>query len=765
VSIATWRDREEQVRPMLASTHEVPLTDPEFVYEPKYDGVRALARVAPGRPVPVVQLFSRAGNDKTSQFPAIVKALQRFALKLRAPLLLDGELVALDARGEPVGFQHLQGRIHRKAIGPADDTPTAFIAFDLLREGPHDLRGLALTARRAALERVFGDPGSALLRVSPQVGRDGRDLYRQAMTSGWEGLIAKRAASRYVSGKRTSDWAKLKLQHAQEFVIGGWTEPRGSRSHFGALLLGVYEQAPGPASGRTRRPRAGTAPARLVYVGHVGGGFNQAELTRVMKALAALTIARSPFDVPPPVTNETPHWVKPRLVAQVRFTEWTDEGRLRHPTYLGLRDDVDPAAVRREPAGTLVAQAEARLGPAAEPPRSGRSKGSTPFSAGAATRAGTRQASSAGSRKAPRTGSQKAASTGSQKAAPTGSRKAARTAASSGSRKAASTASATAPALSPPLQLVVDQLSDIEQARKAKAVLALPDGGSLEVGNLHKVFWPAEGLTKGDLLRYYVRVSPFILPVVADRPLVMKRYPDGVRREAFYQHRAPDKPPPGVRIEVLPDDDVPSRPVGGSLTTLLYLAQLAAVSQDPWFSRVGSLHLVDHIAFDLDPMPGTSFETVLDVARWLRDQLATVGATGVAKTSGADGLHVYVPMPRRTAYEAGRLWAQIVATLVAARHPQVATVERSVKKRGAKVYVDYLQNIEGKTLACAYSARASEFAGASTPVTWDEIDEGFDRRDFTMRTLPSRVARVGDLWARLWTLKAPDLGRIEKYLR
>ena len=751
---------------MLASTLEVPLADPEFVYEPKYDGVRALARVAPGRPVPVVQLFSRAGNDKTSQFPAIVKALQRFALKLRAPLLLDGELVALDARGEPVGFQHLQGRIHRKAIGPADDTPTAFIAFDLLREGPHDLRGLALTARRAALERVFGDPGSALLRVSPQVGRDGRDLYRQAMASGWEGLIAKRAASRYVSGKRTSDWAKLKLQHAQEFVIGGWTEPRGSRAHFGALLLGVYEQTAAAASGRTRRPASRIAPPRLVYVGHVGGGFNQAELTRVMRALAPLTTARSPFDVPPPVTNETPHWVTPRLVAQVRFTEWTDEGRLRHPTYLGLRDDVDPTAVRREPGGTLVAQAEARLGPGVPPPGSGDPEGSPP----AASRAGRSATSPAARapkrapRKAGRTdgpaSSRKAAPAGSRQAEPAGSRKAVY----AGPRKAVSSRSRTDPGLSAPLQLVVDQLSDIEKARKAKAVVALPDGGSLEVGNLHKVFWPAEGLTKGDLLRYYVRVSPFILPVVADRPLVMKRYPDGVRSEAFYQHRAPDKVPPGVRIEVLPDDDVPSRPVGGSLTTLLYLAQLAAVSQDPWFSRVGSLHLVDHIAFDLDPMPGTSFETVLDVARWLRDQLDKVGATGVAKTSGSDGLHVYVPMPRRTGYEAGRLWAQIVATLVAARHPQVATVERSVKKRGAKVYVDYLQNIEGKTLACAYSARASEFAGASTPVTWDEIDQGFDRRDFTIRTLPSRVAEVGDLWAQLWTLKAPDLGRIGTYL-
>ena len=688
---------------MLASTVEAPLTHSDFVYEPKYDGVRTLVRVAPGRPVPTVRLWSRAGNDKTAQFPAIVKALQRYALRLREPMLLDGEVVALDGRGEPVGFQHLQSRINRKHIGPGDDAPAAFIAFDLLREGPHDLRGLPLTARRAALERVFGDPGSPLLRLTQQVGQDGRDLYREAMTRGWEGLIAKRASSRYFSGKRSTDWAKLKLQHAQEFVIGGWTEPRGNRPHFGALLLGVYDN-----------------DGRFTYVGHVGTGFTEAELGRLTKLLAALERKTSAFDVPPPTTNETPHWVKPQLVAQVRFTEWTDEGRLRHPAYLGLRDDIRASDVRREPGGTLVKEAEARLDP--HQVQSRRRDGAMARSTTRATQHARTPARRHGTSALRDTGT-------------------------------------------PALDLVIDQLDRIEADRKAKAALALPDGDSLEVSNLHKIFWPTEGLTKGDLMRYYVQVSHFILPVVTDRPLVMKRYPDGVRSEAFYQHRAPDKVPPGVRIEVLPDDDVPSRPVGGTLKTLLYLTQLAAISQDPWFSRVQSLQFTDHIAFDLDPMPGTSFETVLDVARWLRDELAKVGAVGVPKTSGSDGLHVFVPMPKQTPYETGRIWAQIVATIVATRHPQVATVERSVKRRGAKVYVDYLQNIEGKTLACAYSGRASEFAGASTPLTWDEVDAGVDRRDFTIRTLPARLAEVGDLWKALWKVKAPDLRKVERHLR
>lgn len=698
---------------MLATASTPPaLSAAGFVYEPKYDGIRALASVAPGRPLPEVRLYSRAGNDKTAQFPAIVKALARYALRLRAPVLLDGEIVALDADGRPASFQRLQSRMHRREIRAADDTPTAYYVFDLLRDGPHDLRTLPLTARRAALERVFVNPGSPLLRLTPQEA-DGRELFVRAREEGWEGLIAKRAQSRYLSGRRSSDWIKLKLHREQEFVIGGWTSARGSRAHLGALLVGVYDD-----------------DGRLLYCGHVGTGFDTAELERLMRRLREIEIPRTPFDVPPPSTNEEPHWVKPVLVAQVRFGEWTDEHRLRHPVYRGLRDDVDPSRVRREPDAVP-----------ADAPRADLPEGEERMAASAKkkTAAGRPRATSRGRSSTARAGARKSVARGSKSDDLPGYVDAAH-------------------------RLVIEQLRELERARRSGPIV-LPDGDTLDVGNLEKVFWPAEGLTKGDLLRYYVQVAPFILPVIEDRPLVMKRYPNGIASEAFYQHRAPDPIPPGIRTETLPNDDVPSRVVGGSLKTLLYLAQLAAISMDPWFSRVQSPGVIDHVAFDLDPMPGVSFETVLDVARWLRDELAHVGAEGIPKTSGADGLHVYVPMPEGTPYEAGMIWAQIVATMVAAKHPQQATVERTVRRRGAKVYVDYLQNIEGKTLACAYSARASEFAGVSTPLTWEEIDAGIDRRDFTIRTVPARLEEVGDLWAPLFTMNPPDLRDVERYAR
>jgi bifunctional non-homologous end joining protein LigD len=698
---------------MLATSSGPPsLAASGFVYEPKYDGIRAIASVAPGHPVPEVRLFSRAGNEKTAQFPALVKALARYALRLRAPVLLDGEIVALDENGRPASFQRLQGRLHRRDIAPADDTPTAYFVFDLLRDGPHDLRGLPLTARRAALERVFVNPGSPMLRLTPQEAEDGRDLHARARREGWEGLIAKRSQSRYVSGRRSSDWVKLKIHREQEFVVGGWTAPRGSRAHFGALIVGVHEDG------------------QLIYAGHVGSGFDAAELDRLMAKLRELETSKTPFDVPPPATNDVAHWVRPLLVAQVRFTEWTDDARLRHPTYRGLRDDVDPASVRREPGTGPVGT------PHREPPNAAAEQPAAVSSSGPRPRP-------APERPAPRTTRRTGGRVSKQSGRTRRSRDSPRDAAR---------------------QLVVEQLQELERARR-KGTIVLPDGETLEVSNLDKVFWPAEGLTKGDLMRYYVQVAPYLLPVVEDRPLVMKRYPNGIRSDAFYQHRAPDPIPPGIRTEVLPDDDVPSRIVGGSLKTLLYLAQLAAISMDPWFSRVQSPGIVDHIAFDLDPMPGVPFETVLDVARWLRDELDHVEAKGVPKTSGSDGLHVYVPMPEGTPYETALLWAQIVATMVAAKHPQQATVERTVRRRGAKVYVDYLQNIEGKTIACAYSARASEFAGVSTPLTWDEVDAGVDRRDFTIRTMPARLGEVGDLWAPLFTMKPPDLRKVERYAR
>jgi bifunctional non-homologous end joining protein LigD len=666
---------------MLATLADPPLSGNNLVFEPKYDGIRAIAEIVPARGRTAVQLWSRLGNEKTTQFPSIVAALQAFSAAAGRPLVLDGELVALDPKGRPMGFQRLQNRIH--VVGAKDveridrQQPVGFVVFDLLRDGDEDLRGLPLADRRARLERVMSAPHPDAIRLSEQAKGDGKTLHDRAQQEGWEGLIVKDASSPYQSGRRSPAWRKLKLVQQQEFVIGGWTDPRQTRQHFGALLLGVHE--PGQQSGSGRRD------GRLTYVGHTGTGFDQKELERVSKLLKARETAESPFSGKVK-TNERAHWVRPDLVAQVRFSEWTDDRKLRHPVYLGLRDDKRAASVELE-----VPDKPGK--PSARPTERGaRAKGGVQTDA------------------------------------------------------------------------VVAQLQALEDARK-DGTIELPDGMRIGVTNLGKLFWPKLKITKGDLLRYYATVAPFILPAVSDRPLVMKRFPNGVDGQAFYQQRSRlENPPAGVRIEILPDElDPISEPdarrfIGGSLITLLYMTQLAAISQDPWFSRVQSPLDADYVALDLDPGEGTPFARVLDVARWVRDELDSLKVTAVPKTSGASGLHVYVPLPPHTSYESGQLFCQIVATVVASKHPKIATVERKVKARArGTVYVDYLQNILGKTLATAYSARASDYAGVSTPLTWKEIDAGIDPHDFTIRTAPARFKEVGDLWARLRTGKPADL--------
>ncbi len=244
----------------------------------------------------------------------------------------------------------------------------------------------------------------------------------------------------------------------------------------------------------------------------------------------------------------------------------------------------------------------------------------------------------------------------------------------------------------------------------------------------------------------------------------MKRLPNGVDGPSFYQHRAPDAPPPGVRFASLPSDDVPSRLIGGSLKTLLYMAQLASISMDPWFSTMDDLDSADQVAIDLDPQPGATFSQILDCAEWVEEELDRVKVQGFPKTSGSEGLHVFIPLPPGTPYEAGMLFCQIIATLIAAKHPKVATVERTVKRRkDGTIYVDYLQNIQGKTLACAYSARASAFAGVSTPLTWKEVRQRPKPQDFTIETIHPRLEKVGDLWAKMRKHKGTDLlAAIEK---
>jgi bifunctional non-homologous end joining protein LigD len=287
------------------------------------------------------------------------------------------------------------------------------------------------------------------------------------------------------------------------------------------------------------------------------------------------------------------------------------------------------------------------------------------------------------------------------------------------------------------------------EAEGGNGVLELGADQRLDVSNLNKRFFPKRGYTKGDLLAYYASVSPYLLPAIADRPLVMKRFPHGIGGQSFYQQRAPEDPPASVRVEPVEDEGLKTqqRLIGGDLATLLYVVQLGAISIDPWHSRVESVGYADYSIVDLDPGPRASFRRVVDVALWVGEELDRLGLHGVPKTSGASGIHIVLPLVAGTPNETARLMAEIVATRVADRHPGATTVTRWVQSRPtSSVYVDFLQNIRGKTVASVYSARATPEATVSAPLKWSELTPELDPRAFTIESMAARLREVGDLW-------------------
>ncbi|MDP9202321.1 MAG: DNA ligase D [Gemmatimonadota bacterium] len=670
--------RTASLEPMYASVgSEIP--GEGWTFEPKYDGIRVLAYATPTD----VKLMTRNGKDKAPQFPEIVASLKKLAAQTRRSLVLDGEIVAL-IDGEPARFQELQSRMHVKEshiiARHSSATPAALILFDILMDGNDVLIGEPWAERRARLAKGVGKRVTPQLRVTESIEGDGKKMLDRGRSQGWEGIIAKRIDSRYEPGNRSRNWLKLKIEFRQEFVVGGYTEPRNSREHIGALLLGYFDKD------------------RFIYVGHTGGGFTRTGLEEMYRRLKSLERKTSPFEETPK-TNEKAHWVKPEVVVEVKFNEWTADRRLRQPIFLGARDDKDPKEVGLEPVsvqkestkGGTRAKREARLSIAAR----AKTAAKTPH---ART---TRRISS-----------------------------------SDPAREKIDTAS------------LLEQLTAIED-KGGEASLDIGKGKTLKVSNLSKVFFPKEKYTKGDVMRYYTRVADFILPTIQDRPLVLKRFPNGINGESFYQQKASETTPPGVRVEIIETDGGEKQPriVGGDLLTLLYTVQLGAISVDPWHSRVPSLDYADYTIIDLDPGARANFPRVIQVARWAKEVIDGFGLHAAIKTSGSTGLHIYLPLPPRTPNEAATLVAQMIATKVAEAHPKEATVERFVKARGAAtVYVDYLQNIQGKTVAGPYCVRAKPGAPVSAPLGWSELTDDLDPRAFHLGNAPGRFEKIGDIW-------------------
>jgi bifunctional non-homologous end joining protein LigD len=601
---------------MLASTAERPFSDPAWLYEIKYDGVRILA----ARDGERVALYGRAGQVFTERYPEVVTALRALPLER---FVLDGEVVALDEGGRP-SFQRLQNRMH--LTRPLDverarsTVPVSAVFFDALALDGRDLRALPLAERKACLALVV--PARGVIRYGEHVEERGEAFYAAAAEQRLEGILAKRADSRYVGG-RTRDWLKIKCHLRQEFVIGGWTEPQGARGRFGALHLGLYDAG------------------RLVYVGRVGTGFDDATLDRVSELLRPLARGRSPFEAGTP-TGRGHHWVEPRLVCEVRFIEFTEEGGIRHPAFLGLRTDKRPEECVRE--GGRGRE------PAREP---------TP-----------------------------------------------------------------------------------------RAPAEAPEGAArhVTITNPRKVFWPDEGYTKSDLVEYYAAVAPWLLPYLADRPLVLTRYPDGITGKSFYQKDAPTWAPGWVRTERIRAEGV-GRDIDyfvvGDVEGLRYVANSGTIPLHLWASRVGSLERPDWLVLDLDPKEAP-FSDVVKVALALHEILEALELPSYPKTSGATGLHILLPLAARYSYEETRTFAQLLATLAVEKRPAISTIARLLRTRAGKVYVDYGQNGQGQTIVAPLSVRPLPGAPVSCPLRWAEVGPRLDPRRFTIRTMPARLDAMGD---------------------
>jgi len=599
-------------KPMLATLAEDVPRGAGWTFEVKWDGYRAIATESGGD----TTLTSRNGNDLTARFQTVAKEIPK---AVKTPdCVLDGEVCALDESGRSSFSAMQQGKA---------GTPIVYYVFDVLEIEGEPVIDLPLVERRKLLEGLL-DRRNKTVRLS-ETFDDGEALLEAAKQQRLEGIMAKRLDSRYLPGRRTRDWLKIKTHAEQEFVVVGYTKGTGRRaSSFGSLVLGYY------------------VSNELVYAGNVGTGFNNKEIEKLLDKLRPLRRDTPPFrEAPkmPKVRKSDVIWVEPKLVVEVEFAEWTHDGRLRAPSYKGLREDKSPEEVRREePIAGVV-------------------------------RKGTRE---------------------------------------------------------------------------------------LKLSNLDKAFFPAERVTKGDLLEYYRAVAPVLVPHLKERPFTMVRWPDGIEGKKFFQKDAPSHMPewiPRFRTEVSTRGSPRTKklvnfPVVNDELALLWMVNMGCIDMNTWYSRIDRPERPDWVLFDLDPSPDVGFRETVQVALLVKQALDAFGLVGFPKTSSAEGMHILVPVERRYTYADTRQFAEIVAGAIARTHRGLATTEwTKAKRRG--VLIDANQNGEGKTIASAYSVRPRPGAPVSTPLRWSEVNEDLDPLSFTMPVVLERVRKHGDLYAGVLTTR------------
>jgi bifunctional non-homologous end joining protein LigD len=588
---------------MLATLAEAPPhNDAEWSYELKYDGFRAVVAITDRG----IAMLSRNELDLAPRFPRTYEALKKIKAK---DLVIDGEVVVLDDKGAP-RFQLLQQGGRERLF-----------VFDILWFDGKDLRKLPYSERRKLLEHAFAKPPAGIA-LSQVLNMPGEKALEYAESNGWEGVIAKRKSSVYET-RRSKEWLKVKAFTQQEFVIVGWQPSNATDREIGSLHLAVNENG------------------ALRYAGKVGTGFSAKMRGWLRDELAKNVVATPPAKDAPRVKSAV--WTKPRLVAQVTFAEWTSDHRLRHPSFLGLRDDKKVEEVVKEvPTSTSTAA--------------------------------------------------------------------------------------------------------------SKVTFTNPD----------RLLYPKDGITKKDVAAYYEAMAEPMLRALAGRPLALEHWNQGIHKPSWFHQSIGKEGPKWLTIVETPTrttkSGVAKHLVVDSVDALRWLAQMSALTLHMWSSREGSLEEPDWILFDLDPAKGKGIEQAIEAAVVMRKLLDNLELPGVPKTSGKRGIHVFVPLVPGYTHEEVAEFACSIAAAVASSVPGI-TVERALAKRRGRLYLDCMQNGYGKTVVAPYSLRAIDGAPVSAPLKWTEITKKLDPLKFNLRTMPDRLAKVGDLFAAVFEnpVKLPKL--------
>ena len=618
----------KDLKPMLASVTEQPFNSEEWQFEIKWDGYRALAYLNNGK----VQLRSRNNLSFDQKYVAVFEALKQWPINA----VIDGEIIVLNEDGK-ADFKSLQDW----QLAPTGHL--VYYIFDIIWLDGISLVNLPLTERQNILKQIT--PDSNIIRYSDSIDDYGIDFYNIAKENSLEGIIAKRKDSLYQPGYRTKNWLKIKIEQRHEAVICGYTRNKDTDRLFSSLLLANY------------------ANEQLHYIGQVGTGFTEAMQQDIMRKMKPLVTKAAPVDNVPKLGKETV-WIKPVLVCEVKYTELTPEGVMRHPSFQGLREDKTILDINNE---VTDHEENSALTNQSKP-------------------------------KAKKQEKQKSS-------------------------------------------------SDLVDIAKEQALVTIGDH-ELKLTNLKKIFWIKENIKKGDLLNYYYKMLPYIMPYVKDRPQSLNRFPNGIAGESFYQKNMAGKVDKWIktfRRVSESSNEAKDFMICSDEASLIYMINLGCIELNPWHSRVQAPNYPDWSVIDLDP-GDISFEKVIETAIVIKKVLDTLQVPSFPKTSGSTGIHIYVPLGAKYNYEQSKQFAELVANLAHEELPGFTSLVRNPQKRKDKIYIDYLQNRPIQTICSPYSVRPKPGATVSAPLHWSEIKKGLSIQQFTMTNIFDRVQHEGDLF-------------------